>query len=215
MITRGSTAVMARRVEPHDSLDDFPTPPWATRALCEFIGQHCRIDGMHCWEPAANRGFMVRPLAECFEAVYASDVCDYGAGYAVRDFLWPGDEPAFDWIITNPPFRLGMEFALTALDRARCGVALITRTAFLEGGARYEKLFGKPDSRPSAILQFCERVPMLRGRVDEAGSTATAYCWIIWYRQPTGQRGADTVFAWVPPGSRRKLERPGDYEVGA
>lgn len=32
-----STAVMQRRVEAHDSLDDFPTPPWATRALCEWL----------------------------------------------------------------------------------------------------------------------------------------------------------------------------------
>src|SRR3546814_6501707 len=28
-----SHAVMAQRVEAHDSLDYFPTPPWATRAL--------------------------------------------------------------------------------------------------------------------------------------------------------------------------------------
>jgi hypothetical protein len=28
-----SHAVMAQRVEPAHSLDDFPTPPWATRAL--------------------------------------------------------------------------------------------------------------------------------------------------------------------------------------
>jgi hypothetical protein len=26
---------MAQRVEPKDSADDFPTPPWATRALLE------------------------------------------------------------------------------------------------------------------------------------------------------------------------------------
>lgn len=32
-----STAVMARRVEPADSLDFFPTPPWATRAFCEHV----------------------------------------------------------------------------------------------------------------------------------------------------------------------------------
>lgn len=32
-----SHAVMAQRAEPHDSLDDFPTQPWATRALCEYV----------------------------------------------------------------------------------------------------------------------------------------------------------------------------------
>lgn len=37
MTANRSTAVMQRRVEPLDSLDDFPTPPWATRALCEWL----------------------------------------------------------------------------------------------------------------------------------------------------------------------------------
>lgn len=27
-----SSAVMQQRAEPHNSLDDFPTPPWATKA---------------------------------------------------------------------------------------------------------------------------------------------------------------------------------------
>lgn len=35
MTQNTSHAVMAQRVEAHDSLDDFPTPPWATRALLE------------------------------------------------------------------------------------------------------------------------------------------------------------------------------------
>ena len=37
IVPSGSTAVMARRVEAPDSLDFFPTPPWATRALVEHV----------------------------------------------------------------------------------------------------------------------------------------------------------------------------------
>ncbi|MDO5606799.1 MAG: hypothetical protein Q4G25_16740 [Paracoccus sp. (in: a-proteobacteria)] len=74
---RGSYTTMSQRAEPRDALDDFPTPPWATRALCEalrdYIGQHS------VREPAANRGYMARPLAEYFRAVEASDIHDYGA----------------------------------------------------------------------------------------------------------------------------------------
>ena len=39
MTQNRSSAVMQQRKEPHDSLDDFPTPPWATRALCEVIAK--------------------------------------------------------------------------------------------------------------------------------------------------------------------------------
>lgn len=124
---------------------------------------------------------MVRPLAEYFSLVYGSDAHPYGFG-AVRDFLFPGDEPAFDWIITNPPFRLAEQFAHTAIDRATEGVALLVRTAFLEGMGRYSQLFSQ--RKPTAILQFTERVPMVKGRVDEDASSATAYCWIVWRCRP-------------------------------
>ena len=62
-----SSAVMQQRSEPHDSLDDFPTPPWATRALCGWIEDqgHLLFDKT-CREPAANRGHMVMPLQEAF-----------------------------------------------------------------------------------------------------------------------------------------------------
>ena len=75
MTQNRSSAVMQQRAEPHDSLDDFPTPPWATRALCEWLGPEALAD-MTCREPAANRGHMVRPLREYFAHVEASDVHD-------------------------------------------------------------------------------------------------------------------------------------------
>ena len=41
-----SHAVMAQRSEPKDSPDNFPTPPWATRALLENVlgGKTARHD---------------------------------------------------------------------------------------------------------------------------------------------------------------------------
>lgn len=203
-----SSAVMAQRREPADSLDMFPTPPWATRALCEYLSVFLDLSRLRAWEPACGHGHMVRPLAEYFELVYGSDVAAYGHG-AVRDFLFPGDEPAFDWIITNPPFRLAEEFAHTAIDRTREGAALLVRTAFLESVGRFEALFSRRP--PTVILQFSERVPMHRGRLDPTGTTATAYCWLVWRCRPHRPHpGTVPAFVWIPP-CRRKLERVGDY----
>lgn len=204
-----STAVMQQRHEPHDSLDFFPTPAWATRALCEYISQ---IDPMlstkRVWEPACGEGHMLRPLSEYFELVYGSDVAPYGYG-AVRDFLFPGDEPEFDWIITNPPFRLGEQFVQTMIDRAREGCAVLVRTSFLEGIGRYGALFSQ--RKPHAILQFTERLPMFKGKLDPEGSTATSYCWIVWRCRPHKPDSLSMpIFVWIPP-CRRKLERAGDY----
>lgn len=153
---------------------------------------------------------MTRPLSEYFELVFGSDVAPYGHG-AIRDFLFPGDEPEFDWIITNPPFRLGEQFVHTAIDRAREGVAVLVRSAFLEGIGRYTELFSR--RKPSAILQFTERVAMVKGRVDETASSATAYAWVVWRCRPH-KPGSDSVpaFVWIPP-CRRKLENPADYAI--
>lgn len=200
-----SSAVMQQRSEPHDSLDDFPTPPWATRALCEFLAGEFELHHMRCREPAANRGHMVRPLAERFASVDASDVHDYGAGYPVLDYLFGPDPDPVDWTISNPPFRLAEQFIERALRTSRMGVAMIVRTAFLEGVGRHSRLFSV--HRPAHVLQFTERVVMHKGKLSAKGSTATAYCWVIWMQ---GQR--DTRFGWIAP-CRKRLERAADYGV--
>ncbi len=205
-----SSAVMQQRSEPHDSLDDFPTPPWATRALCEFLqnGRPCMpLDLYSCREPAANRGHMVQPLREYFEKVEASDVHDYGVGFPVVDYLFPNDLPLVDWTITNPPFRLAEQFIERAAATSRHGFAMIVRAAFLEGQGRFERLFSK--NPPSFVLQFTERVVMHKGRLAPEGSTATAYAWLIWIDGVPGTR-----LRWIAP-CRKRLERPGDYPTPA
>lgn len=196
-----SHAVRAQRNEAHDSLDDFPTPPWATRALCEQLGD---VSQMSVREPAANRGHMARPLEEYFAEVLASDVHDYGAGYQRLDYLFPGQIGMTDWTITNPPFRLAQQFIERALGLSRVGVATLVRTVFLEGVRRHRDLFDVWP--PFAVYQFTERVPMHKGKLTATGSTATAYCWIVWH---VGEI-PETRMRWIPP-CRNRLERAKDY----
>ncbi len=205
-----SSAVMQQRSEPHDSLDDFPTPPWATRALCEFLTQGSPSMPLNMWtcrEPAANRGHMVKPLREYFAAVDASDVHDYGAGFRVEDYLFGPLSPMVDWTITNPPFRLAEQFIERAAATSRVGFAMIVRAAFLEGQGRYERLFSV--NPPSYVLQFTERVVMHKGRLAPEGSTATAYAWLVWIDRERG-----THLRWIKP-CRKTLERAGDYGSAA
>lgn len=199
-----SSAVMQQRSEPHDSLDDFPTPPWATRALCEWLlGQGHNIDNHSVTEPACNRGHMLKPLQEYFAVSRGYDVHDYDFGYPVRDYLM-GEADKVGWTITNPPFRLAAEFIAQGLKSSQIGVAVIVRSAFLEGQERYRSLFNV--TPPSDILQFTERVVMHKGKLTATGSTATAYCWIVWRKQaPEGTR-----FHWIAP-CRKRLERASDY----
>lgn len=215
-----SHAVMAQRSEPHDSLDHFPTPPWATRALCEHV---IDISGCSVWEPACGNGDMAGALGEYTAAqVWASDVHDYGVG-VVHDFLWPRmpwlQPPPIDWIITNPAFRLAEQFILRGRQIARVGVAMLVRSVFIESVGRWESLFR--NSPPDIMAQFVERVPMVKGRLDRRASTATSYCWLVW-KQERETRNEKierslvphssflTSLVWIPP-CRAKLERDGDY----
>jgi hypothetical protein len=205
-----STAVMQRRVEPHDSLDDFPTPPWATRAVCELLESYgIELAGMSVREPCANRGYMAVPLMEYFGAVLASDICDYGCGYSVRDYLFGPDnhfDPT-DWTFLNPPFRLAAQFIERALRLSNVGVAVIVRTAFLEGKDRYETLF--KSTPPWVVAVHSERVPMVKGKYDPCAASATSYSWLIW-RKDTAER---LPIDWIAP-CRRRLELPDDIKIG-
>jgi len=240
MTQNRSSNVMHQRVEPHDSLDDFPTPPWAGRALCEHLQKQDTDPSdpylltQTLWEPACNRGALFHGLAPYFAISTGTDIFEYvqdgGPSHTV-DFLWPGSDEMIgdvDWIITNPPFRLAEDFIERALDVAKVGCAMLLRTGFLHGGTRYERLF--KHRPPTRVLHFAERVVMLKGRLVRAGatdwigtriareknpdaplkkaSTATDYSWFIW------MHGVDPVRpAWVPPGSRLRLERDGDYDL--
>lgn len=204
-----SHAVMAQRHEPKNSADDFPTPPWATRALLtHVIGPAEDLRTKTCLEPACGAGHMSEVLAESFDSVTSSDLYDYGYG-EIRDFLDDTWKPqTYDWVITNPPFRLAEEFVRKSLAVAHIGVAVLARTVFIESLGRYERLFTK--SSPTTVAPFVERVPMVRGRLDETASTATAYAWFVWHVGASG----DTKLSLIPP-CRKELERSGDYDAPA
>lgn len=209
----GSTAVMARRVEPPDSLDFFPTPPWATRALMVHvlgkIYSPLSFCGWTALDPACGEGHMVEPLREYFGQVFASDVFDYGRGYPVADFLDRTHPlPRVDWIIINPPFNAAADFARRALDSAgHRGLAIFQRLAWIEGGDRHKALFSKRP--PHFIAPFAERVPLHKGVWKPDGDSATAYAWFVWVRGMPYAPG-ETRVRWIPPTCRAELHLQAD-----
>lgn len=208
MAQNRSNAVMATRIEPKSSLDDFPTPCWATRALCNLLeGEFSCLDGLTAWEPAAGRGYMAKPLREYFKSVVASDIKDYGFPLDfIFDFKDRMEPPSVDWVISNPPFNAAVEFIDYGYARANIGVAMLVRSVFLESCGRYDDLFKR--NPPTIVAQFCERVPMVKGRIDPKASTATSYAWFIWLKD---RYCLPPKLMWIPK-CRKRLERDGDYD---
>jgi len=202
-----NNALFENRVEPKGSLDDFPTPPWATRALCEWLErQGFDTKKMTVREPAANRGHMATVLAEYFKEVVSSDIHDYGVGFPVEDYLLDySDEKKCDFTITNPPFNLASQFIQKACATSKVGVAIFVRTSFVESQKRYHNIF--KSNRPAFNLQFAERVNIFKGTVSKDRPKAMAFCWLIWLKNP---KIITTTQDWIPP-CRKHLERDGDY----
>lgn len=219
-----SSAVMNQRIDPTNSLDDYPTPSWAGRALLKYAIAPLTFEitgkvlsDLTAWEPACNRGYLARPLREAFGDVLCTDIHDYGWAGMDRqlDFLafnsLLDDNPPpqaggrVDWIITNPPFVKGIQFIERCFDIGpRVGFAMILRNGFLDGEDRYERLYSR--RAPTWVVHYADRVTMLRGRIDPKKSTATTYCWLIWMPGVAPQPPM-----WIPK-CRKQLQRPGDVD---
>lgn len=204
MISNDVNAALDHRVDRHDGLDDWHTPAWGTRSLCEWLvhKQHERIDQFVCREPAANRGHMVRSLAEYFAAVEPSDVHDYDVGFPVQDYLIGPLPELVDWTITKPPSALAEQFIARALATSRQGVAMIVETAFLGGKGRYERLFSA--SPPSHILKIAEAIDTSKEMLCEGDPAASGYVWLVWMGE------MPTQFEWIAP-CRKRMERASEY----
>lgn len=210
-LPNGARAIMGSRQEPDDSLDFFPTPPWATRALLTHVWARLGNPAYtNAWEPACAEGHISEVLREYFppDLVTASDIFEYDYGQLIQhDFLAEnaGDLCAgVDWIITNPPFDEKAEaFTLRAIEYAQIGVAMFVRMQWLETIGRYERIFR--DKPPTLIAFFAERVNLCKGRWDPDGGTATAYIWLVWMKDVPPMPPY-----WIPPGCERFLSRPED-----
>jgi hypothetical protein len=169
-------------------LDAYFSPPEATAALLAI--EHGKLP-RHLWEPAAGNGAIVRPLRAAGFDVVASDLVDYdGAGImAGVDYLTAPVPTGVTGIVTNPPFKLAIEFARKALDEVPY-LALLLRTNFLESTRRLPFFRAHP---PARVWNSSRRLPMMH-RHGWTGPTApsnTHHAWFIWDASAARKRTFD------------------------
>ena len=170
---------MAARKTERDPKDDYPTPPWQSRLLLDYITPQGLI-----FEPCAGAGAMTGVLEERLPDemvregdLYANrnldftefDATDWDCWHEARR-LW--DE--IDWVITNPPFKHAFEILALAHQFARCGVALILRSTFCEPTRAREDWLNRypPDLR----------VVMPRWQYKPPSKDFTTTEWFVWHK---------------------------------
>ncbi|MEQ1888083.1 MAG: SAM-dependent methyltransferase [Alphaproteobacteria bacterium] len=204
------------RFEPADSTDFFPTPPWGTRALIEHVMKPLFLFNRNhkVWEPACGTLDMVRPLQEYYAGVRATDIDARGdtSGNIKDEFDFANGvtcnankNNCCDWVITNLPFNLFMDFFISSLGAARHGLALLAPLTVIEGSGRYEEIF-KPYAGKFCVAPFVERLPIVKNTVRRDATTARAYAWLVVAKQS----GGIPPLLHIPP-CRKQLERDEDY----
>jgi len=165
--------------------DDFyPTPPEGTVSL--LIVE--TFSGL-IWEPACGDGAICKVLIDAGHKVMATDLVDRGYGESRRDFLMEWNEFVPN-IITNPPFKLSVDFAHKAISLASEKVAMLVQLRFLEGVERQE-LFKKHP--PSRVWVFAKRLPMPSGDAEGTKGGMLAFAWFIWDKSHVGP----TQLGWI------------------
>lgn len=203
-----SANVMNERNQPADSLEYFPTPPWATRALLHEVMLRrlpwFRFETMSALDPCCGGGHMLPPLRQVFDQVEFSDVHDWGINPPIRDFTFETTEALAadgrllpDWIFCNPPFNIASVFFEQTLRIAQVGFAFFVRSSWLSGQERYELVYR--NCPPTYVIHFAERVALIEGAWDPEASSATDYVWLVWIHGMAPQRPL-----WLPPGMQRR-----------
>lgn len=208
--------LMNQRHQPVDSLDYFPTPPWATRAFIWEVLSRLpgpSLSDMTALDPCCGGGHMVVPLREVFRHVEYSDVHDWGFNPPIRDFTFESRASLEadgrivpDWLFVNPPFHIAQSFFDTALKIAKRGVAFFVRTSWLSGQERYHQIYR--DTPPSYVVHFAERVSLMEGVWDPELSSATDYVWLAWVNGMPPQPPI-----WLRPGMERAYTKLSDMEL--
>lgn len=208
-LTKSEQFAGARKSSYEEMNDDFPTPPWATRAFFKYVAPNLVTNArrISVLEPANGRGYITKVLKELKFKVAVSDNADYGGGDRVADYLVDKFKP-YDLMVTNPPYKHSNAFVMRGVDEAVMGVAVLMRTLWVTGKFRYDNLFGPRP--PSVIAVFSRNMSATRGKVIRRGSNVMSHSWFYWDKTGSHPHGK-TEFMWIPPGAQSELERDEDY----
>ena len=173
--------------------DYYATQPSSVEDLLLKENVHGRV-----LEPCVGGGHIADVLKTVADRVDCTDLVDRGYdGTVVLDFLEQNVSPIYDWVVTNPPYKLAQDFIEQSLRATKDGghVAMFLKIQFLEGNKR--KLFFE-DTPPKTVYVFSKRQNPLRNgeSLDEKGkpwSSTMCFAWFVWEKGYSGK----TTIEWI------------------
>lgn len=151
--------------------DFYPTPPECTIALLDFLKAHHLIrQSDTIWEPACGSNAMVDVMKANGYNVIGTDI-ENG-----QDYLTTQIDVSFDWIITNPPFKIAQDFITRSVEMSK-PFALLLKSQYWHSAKRL-KIFR--DHQPVFVMPLTWR-PDFTGN----GCSLMDMMWVVWIGDTT------------------------------
>ena len=155
---------------PREPQDTYNTPIWCVERLLKHVILPRRI-----WEPACGAGNITKALRDAGKIVFETDISKG------KDFLkWVEMPVDYDCILTNPPYKLAMEFIEKALELTRPTsgkVAMLLRNEYDCAKSR-KHLFSGGELFPFVRKVVLTKRP--RWIPDSTGAPRHNYAWFCW-----------------------------------
>lgn len=174
------------------ALDYYSSPTEEVTNILEIIDP-CRFDQPYTiLEPCVGGGHMMEGILKYLDnhdyipqKIIGTDVQNRGYSNERIETIYEEDFLSDDYpiaaasiVVMNPPYATIEPFLIRALEIAQDYLIVLCRTQVLEGESRFENIF--KDNPPTHIYQYVDRIKCNRNGIKEAGSSAQAYCWLVW-----------------------------------
>lgn len=160
--------------------DFYATNPESVKALLKVEA----FDDGTILEPCCGQGHISKVLEERTNSlVFSQDLVDRGFGTPDKDFLFPQQANQYDYVVTNPPYKIAREFVTQSLHVATKKVAMFLKIQFLEGQARKEWFKHTP---LRTVYVFSKRQnPWRNGEsinpnTGKEWANTMCFCWFVW-----------------------------------
>lgn len=176
-----------------EELDYYATPTAEVKNILDALGYD--FTEQTILEPCVGGGHMVAGIQKYLDENNQTPAQCYGTDFKDRSFRstkwalqYDVDTLADDYpiseadvVIMNPPYATIEPFLIRALEIAQDKLIVLCRTQVLEGAGRYDKIF--KDNPPTDVYQYVDRIQCWKGGIKPTGSSAQAYCWLVWDKQ--------------------------------
>lgn len=177
--------------------DGYQTPISMVR---QFLEVEYFDPGLTFLEPAKGSGNIVCGLREYkYRNITAYDIVQtpVDVPLAASPYNFFNESRMFDYIVTNPPFRMATDFIKKAVTVCRHKFALLMPINYLHGQARYKDVYSSREF-PFGLTRVWvfTRMPMLTAESREDGMYNTGMQVYAWYLFVRGYEKKPTI-DWI------------------